>query len=191
MTVAIEQKKYTPQEYLDLETDGEERHDYMDGDIVLMPGGTPNHNRIALNLAGFLNFTLKRQPYDVFIADQRLWIPQKRIYTYPDVIVVRDDIQFQEGRNDTIVNPLIIVEVLSPSTRSYDKGDKFAAYRTIPGFCEYLLIEQDIPHVEHYLKTDKNQWLFSEYDGIEASFEFGSIESSIDFSELYDKVRFE
>jgi Uma2 family endonuclease len=85
---AEEQKNYTLEEYLELESNAEERHEYIDGEIVLMPGGTPNHNRIVSNLYAALNFAFKRQPYDVFVTDQRLWIPQKRIYTYPDIMVI-------------------------------------------------------------------------------------------------------
>ena len=120
------QQIYTLEEYLDFEVNSSERHEYINGEIRLMTGGTPNHNQIALNLSGTLNFALKRQPYRVFVTDQRLWIPEKRLYTYPDIIVIQGDIQLQEGRKDTITNPLIIAEVLSASTRNYDKDEKFA-----------------------------------------------------------------
>ncbi|MGB3560607.1 MAG: Uma2 family endonuclease, partial [Geitlerinemataceae cyanobacterium] len=149
---AEEQKIYTPDEYLDFEVNSEFRHEYINGEIVPMTGGTPNHNQITGNLYAALNFALKRQPYRVFVADQRLWIPQRRIYTYPDVMMVAGELQLQEGRRDTIMNPLAIAEVLSPSTRSYDKDEKFSAYRTISTFQEYLLIEQSKMHVEHYTK---------------------------------------
>jgi Uma2 family endonuclease len=139
---------YSPEEYLELESTSQERHEYIDGDIVLIVGGLPNHNRIILNIAAALNFSLKRQPYDVFAADQRLWIPRKRIYTYPDVMVVQGELQLQEGRKDTITNPTMIVEVLSESTEAYDRSGKFAAYRTLPTFQEYLLIDQYSLHVE-------------------------------------------
>ncbi|MGC9503309.1 Uma2 family endonuclease [Baaleninema sp.] len=188
MTVATESKRYTPEEYLEREANAEERHEYIDGDITVMAGGTPNHNRILLNLAGYLNFMVRKQPYEVFVAEQRLWIPDRRIYTYPDVMVVSGEIRLQEGRNDTILNPLVIAEVLSPSTRGYDKGDKFSVYRRLESFREYLLIEQDSPHVEHYLKTDVDRWLFAEYHGLEASFKLGSIDLEIQLEDLYEKV---
>ncbi|WP_017660180.1 Uma2 family endonuclease [Baaleninema simplex] len=191
MSVTTESKRYTPEEYLEREANAEERHEYIDGDITVIAGGTPNHNRVAGNLFAFLNFSLKRQPYDVFIAEQRLWIPERRIYTYPDVMVVSGEIQLQEERNDTILNPLVIAEVLSPSTRGYDKGDKFSAYRTLESFREYVLIEQDSPHVEHYLKMDVDRWLFSEYHGIDASFKLGAIALEIQFADLYvSRARF-
>ena len=113
---AQEQRDYLPEEYLALEIASDERHEYIDGQIFPMTGGTPNHNQIAVNLGSALNFELKRQPYQVFITDQRLWIAKRRLYTYPDVMVVKGPLQFQEGRRDTLINPLIIAEVLSKST---------------------------------------------------------------------------
>lgn len=191
MIQAIEQRLYTPQEYLELEINSEERHEYLDGEIVPMVGGMPNHNRIVLNFGAALNFALKRQPYDVFVTDQRLWIPQKRIYTYPDVMVVQGELQLQEGRKDTITNPVIIAEVLSNSTEAYDRSKKFAAYRTIPTFQEYLLIDQYSMHVERYYKTDPNQWIFSEYDGEEIILALKTVSFEISLADLYDKVDFE
>lgn len=188
---AEEKKLYSPEEYLDLETQSQERHEYIDGEITLMVGGLPNHNRIILNIAAALNFALKRQPYDVFVTDQRLWIPQKRIYTYPDVMVIQGELQLQEGRRDTITNPIMIVEVLSDSTEAYDRSGKFAAYRTVPTFQEYILIDQYSLHVEQYFRTEPNKWIFSEYDGEEALVKLNSVPFEISLADLYDKVEFE
>lgn len=190
MTSTLSQRTYTVDEYLVQEITSQDRHEYRNGALVLMPGGTPNHNRIAGNLFAFLNFGLKRQPLDVFIADQRLWIPDRRIYTYPDVMVVGQPVELQEGRKDTVTNPIVIAEVLSPSTRSYDKDEKFAAYRSIPSFQEYLLIDQYNAHVEHYTKTESQAWLFREYDGLEATISFQSFDFSLQLLDLYDKVEF-
>lgn len=188
---AEEKKVYTPDEYLDFEVDSELRHEYIHGEIVPITGGTPNHNQITGNLCAALNFALKRQPYRVFVTDQRLWIPRKHIYTYPDVMIVEGELQLQEGRRDTILNPFMMAEVLSPSTRSYDKDDKFAAYRTISTFQEYLLIEQSKMHVEHYVKNEQKRWTFSEYDDAEEVVSFNSISFQITLADLYDKVEFE
>ncbi len=188
MTSTLSQRTYTVDEYLAQEIASQDRHEYRNGDLVLMPGGTPNHNRIAGNLFAFLNFGLKRQPLDVFIADQRLWIPDRRIYTYPDVMVVGQPVELQEGRKDTITNPIVIAEVLSQSTRSYDKDEKFAAYRTIASFTEYLLIDQYTTQVEHYTKTEDQAWLFREYKGLEATVSFQAFDFSMSLADLYDKV---
>lgn len=181
---------YTTEEYLELEIDSQEKHEYINGEIVAMTGGTPNHNQIALNLAGALNFILKSQPYQVFITDQRLWIPNKKIYTYPDVMIIHGKLQFQEGRRDTITNPLIIAEVLSKSTKNYDLVEKFAAYRTIPTFQEYILIDQYSFYVEHYRKTNDNEWLFSEYQGENTLLSLNSIVFEITLKDIYAKVDF-
>jgi len=187
---AQEQRYYTPEEYLELEINSEERHEYINGEIVLMTGGTPDHNTIALNLSSALNVALKRQPYKVFIADQRLWIPKKRIHTYPDVMVMAQPIEYSEGRRDTLINPVAISEVLSKSTKNYDKDEKFAAYRTIPSFQEYVLIDQYTQHVEQYCRTDFKKWTFLEYDLKDDTLEFASVPFEIGLIDLYDKVDF-
>ena len=191
MMIAAEQRYYSPEEYLELEVNSESRHEYIDGQIIPMTGGTPNHNQIALNLSGALNFALKRQPYRVFVTDQRLWIPKKRIHTYPDVMVVQGQLEFQAGRRDTITNPLMIAEVLSKSTKSYDRDEKFAAYRTIPSFQEYLLIDQYKLHVEQYAKTDNNRWIFTEYEDENETISLASVPFEIVLADIYDKVNFE
>ncbi|WP_338022911.1 Uma2 family endonuclease [Argonema galeatum] len=188
---AEEKKYYSPEEYLELEVNAEEKHEYIDGEIILMSGGMPNHNRITGNFYAALNFALKRQPYDVFVSDQRLWIPQRRIYTYPDVMVVQGALQLQEGRKDTITNPVMIAEILSKSTQAYDQGKKFKFYRTIPTFQEYVLIEQYSMHVERYYKTEPHQWIFSEYDGAESILALNTVPCEISLADLYDKVDFE
>ena len=182
---------YTSEEYLELEVNSVERHEYINGTIVTMAGGTPNHNTIALNLSAILNFSLKRQPYQVFITDQRLWIPKKNIYTYPDIMVVDGELQLQAGRKDTITNPRLIAEVLSNSTKSYDKDDKFAAYRTIPTFQEYILIDQYKIHIEQYFKIDKMRWTFIEYDDLNEMISLNSLNLEIAIADIYDKVSFD
>ncbi len=186
-----EQRYYSLQEYLELEITSENRNEYIDGQIIPMTGGTPNHNQIAGNFYAALNFALKRQPYRVFFTDQRLWIPQKRIHTYPDVMVVAGSLEFSEGRKDTITNPLMIAEVLSKSTRKYDIDEKFAAYRTIASFQEYVLIDQYKIHVEQYSKTDNKKWIFSENEDENSLLSLASLQFQISLSDIYDKVDFE
>lgn len=183
---------HSPEDYLELEIASETRHEYINGDIVPMTGGTPNHNRIIRNLCTALTLGLRGQPYEVFVADQRLWIDEHRIYTYPDIMVVQGALAYQEGRRDTITNPVFIVEVLSKSTRDYDRGDKFAAYRTIPMFQEYLLVDQYDYQVEHYAKTSEKKWLFQEYNRHEDRVELKSLlPFTMNLREIYDQVEFE
>jgi Uma2 family endonuclease len=186
-----EKKYYLPEEYLELEIVSEVRHEYIDGEIITMTGGTPNHNQIAGNFYAPLHFAVKGKPYQLFVTDQRLWISKRRIYTYPDVMVVALPLQFQEGRRDTITSPLIIVEVLSKSTRNYDKDEKFAAYRTLPSFQEYILIDQDKIQVEQYSKTVDRKWLFSEYEDPNNILSLTSLPFEISLADIYDKIDWE
>jgi len=186
-----EQLYYSPEEYLELEVASGDRHEYIDGQIILMPGGFPNHNRISVNLLAHLKFALKGKPYDVFGSDQRLWIPKKRIYTYPDVTVVAGQLELQEGRKDTITNPILIGEVLSLSTQSYDRVGKFAAYRTLPSFQEYILIDQYSVHVEQYVKTEGHKWIFAVYETESDVLSLSSVPCDVSLADLYDKVEFE
>jgi Uma2 family endonuclease len=181
---------YSPEEYLELELPSVDKHEYIDGEIRLMPGGVPNHNRIINNLSAALNFAFKGKPYEAFVTDQRLWIPSKRIYTYPDIMIVKGELQLQEGRKDTLTNPSIVIEVLSKSTQNYDKGDKFTAYRSIPTFQEYILIDQYSQNIEHYVKTEQRKWTFQEYDEADGALNFASLPFEILIADLYDKVKF-
>lgn len=191
MIMQTEEKKiYTPDEYLEIEVNSDTRHEYINGEIIPMTGGTPEHNEIASILNAVLRVSLKSKPYSIFIADQRLWIPNRNLYTYPDVMVVPRPLQLQQGRTDTITNLLMIAEVLSKATKGYDRDEKFAAYRTIPTFQEYLLIDQYSPHVEQYFKTESQKWIFSEYDGTDACILLSSISVEITLSDLYENIEF-
>lgn len=190
MTQATDQKSYTAKEYLESEFLSEERHEYLNGAIKLMIGGTPNHNDIAGNLYILLKLALKTKPYRIFYVDQRLGIPERNIYTYPDVMVLPSPIQLQLGRTDTVVNPCLIAEVLSKSTKDYDRSEKFLAYRTIGTFQEYLLIDQYQIHVEHYVKTAANQWLLSEYTDPQVTLTLSSINLAVNIADLYENIEF-
>ncbi len=179
---------YSPEEYLELETAAEYRSEYLNGQIIPMAGGKPNHNKISLNLSSALNFALRKTAYDIFMSDLRLWIPDHSLYTYPDVMVVATPLIFAENRQDTITNPIVIAEILSDSTEKYDRGDKFRMYRTIPSFQEYLLISQTGMQVEKFSKNEVNQWVLSEYAGKDAKITFNSFEFEIELDELYDRV---
>ncbi|MGI0485741.1 Uma2 family endonuclease [Pantanalinema rosaneae CENA516] len=190
MTQALEQHTYTLEEYLEFEVASEERHEYRNGEVRRMTGGTPNHNDITGNLYILLKLALRGKPYRTFYTDQRLWIPDRNLYTYPDVMVIEEPLQFQAGRNDTLTNPIAIAEVLSKSTQDYDHGEKFSAYRSIETFAEYLLIAQYSIHVEHYVKTAAHQWLFTEYDDPNITLSLRTIEVQIQIADLYEGIEF-
>ncbi|OKH51614.1 hypothetical protein NIES2101_17750 [Calothrix sp. HK-06] len=186
-----EKRYYTIKEYLALEEKADSRSEYIDGEIIPMAGGSDNHNQIALNFSTELNFAFKRQNYKVYISDMRLWLPKPRIYTYPDVMVIAGEPEFLENRRDIVTNPKVIIEVLSKSTKSYDKEDKFKAYRTIPSFEEYLLIEQDRIGVEHYSKTTGKRWSLQKYNEKDEKISLKTIPFEITLQDLYNKVKFD
>ncbi|NET37123.1 MAG: Uma2 family endonuclease [Cyanothece sp. SIO1E1] len=190
MVSQIEPKIYTIEEYLALELASATRSEYRNGEIIPMTGGTPNHNDISGNLYILLKSALKGKPYRTFYADQRLWMPAVSLYTYPDVMMVPQPLELQTGRKDTLVNPGFITEVLSKSTQNYDRSEKFAAYRTIPNFQEYLLIDQYQIHIEHYVKTAAHQWLFSEYDDPTMTLTFSTFEVQVQIADLYEDIDF-
>ena len=188
---ATEQQYYTPEEYLALEKAADYKSEYIDGQIIPMAGGSTNHNRIAGNFYTGLNFAFRQQDYEVFMGDVRLWIAKKRIYTYPDVMVVAGEPGYFNNRTDTIVHPQVIVEVLSKSTKDYDYKDKFEAYRTIATFQEYLLIDQNRIHVDQFSKTGKKQWALREYDEEDDAISLATVPFEISLLDLYNKVKFE
>ena len=186
-----EQRYFTEEEYLAQEETAEDKSEYLDGEIIPMTGGFTNHNRLAGNVYIALNLALPEQEYDVFIGDVRLWVPKVRLYTYPDVMVILGKPEYHNNRTDMITNPQVIVEVLSKSTKNYDRGDKFKLYKTIPSFREYILIDQTQINVEQYSKTENKRWLYSEYDEEDTALVFNSFQLEVPLSAIYKKVNFE
>ena len=189
MQLQTPKRHYTPEEYLALEESAEFKSEYRDGEIVPVTGGTTNHNKIALNFAANLKFALRGQDYDIYIGDVRLWIPRYRQYTYPDVMVIKGNPIYTGTSTTTVMNPLLIVEVLSKSTKNYDQGDKFLYYRSLPELKEYILIDQAKYHVIQHTKTTDRKWLLTEYE-LEVVLVLSSIEVQINVSEIYERVNF-
>ncbi|NJN63120.1 MAG: Uma2 family endonuclease [Coleofasciculaceae cyanobacterium RL_1_1] len=189
MTIAaIQTKPCTAEDYLTAEVQSDMRNEYRNGEIIPMTGGTPAHNELISTLIFLLKSALRKQPYSIFVTDQRLWIPDRNIYTYPDVMVTPRPAELMPNRKDTVMNPLLLVEVLSASTEGYDRGDKFAAYRTIPTVQEYVLIAQDQPLVEQYVKQSESEWLFAETRGLEQGVTLRSVEVEIALADLYEAI---
>ncbi|MGB0562807.1 MAG: Uma2 family endonuclease [Spirulinaceae cyanobacterium] len=180
----------TPTEYLEQEETARERHEYRDGEIIEMTGGTTNHNRLVIALCTYLNLALMEQTAEVFAGDVKLWIPDKNLYTYPDVMVITGDPIYHQNRQDTIENPSLIVEVLSKSTGQYDQTDKFDAYRSINTLKEYVMIDQYSYGVKQFSKNDQGQWVLTERVGAEAILQLESIPFEISFTDLYKRVQF-
>ncbi len=185
------QRYFTPEEYLALEEAAEYKSEYLDGVIILMTGGTTNHNRISLNMSIALRLALKGLDYDIFMGDVRLWLPKKRFYTYPDVMVIPGKPEYYNNRQDTVMNPQAIVEVLSKSTKAYDRSDKFKLYQTIPTFQEYILIDQSQVYIEQYCKLANKRWSYRQYDEEDAALVFNFFQVEVALADVYEKVDFE
>ncbi len=132
----------TPEEYLAIERRSETRNEYLDGEMVAMTGGSRNHNLIVMNIGRELSLQLKKRPCEVYASDQRVRIPATGLYTYPDVVVVCAEPRFEDEELETLLNPTLLIEVLSPTTEAYDRGKKFEHYQTIPSLSEYLLVSR-------------------------------------------------
>ncbi|MEA5536595.1 Uma2 family endonuclease [Crocosphaera sp. XPORK-15E] len=176
--------RYSLDEYRALEEKTEGRSEYHDGEIVPMAGGSLNHSRIGGNIFAFLKFLLRDTQFEPINSDLRLWIPEYQRGLYPDVMLFDGEPQLNDNRNDEVLNPLLIIEVLSPTTASYDRESKFRMYRIIPSFCEYLLVEQDEPFVERYSKQDQG-WLLSDFKGLESSIALDSVGIELPMAEIY------
>ncbi|BAY14680.1 hypothetical protein NIES21_04380 [Anabaenopsis circularis NIES-21] len=182
--------RYTLDEYRAIEEKAEGRSEYRDGEIVPIPGGTLKHSRIGGNIFAFLKFLLRDTQFEPINSDLRLWIPEYRRGVYPDVMVFDGEPQLNEERLDEVLNPTVIVEVLSHTTADYDQQHKFRMYRSIPSFSEYLLVEQDEPFVERYTKQTQG-WLLSDFKGLEASISLELVGVELPMAEIYRGVVFE
>jgi len=176
------------EEYFLLEDRANERHEYVDGELFLMAGGTPNHNRIMLNLAGALNAAFGGVTCEAFAGDLRVQIKEHQQYAYPDVVVVCGQLELAKGRKDTITNPVLSAEILSDSTRDYDRGSKFSMYRAIPSLHEYLVIEQRYVSVEYFSKEPDNTWRLREYGERSATIAIESLQIALTLDDIYQRV---
>ncbi len=153
-----------------------------------MSCGTHPHSIVIGNLGGELRIALKKGPCVVTTSDARVRVSKTGLYTYPDIVVVCDPPQYGDGRHDTILNPTLIVEVLSPSTEAYDRGFKFAQYRALESLQEYALVSQSEPRVEIFRRQSSGDWLLSEAAGMEAVCRFDSVNCTVAVKDIYDKV---
>lgn len=190
MTVSLINRTYTFDEYLAMEELDTEKHEYKNGEIVSMTGGTTEHNKIALNFAANLKISLKKQNYSIFIGDVKLWIPTYSEATYPDIMLIEDEPNYYGTSKTVITNPSLIVEVLSKSTQNYDQGEKFYYYRSIPEFKEYILISQYQCYVMQFNKTNQNKWVLSEYRNDNSVLSLQAVKFNISFEDIYENVNF-
>ena len=187
MSAVLEKNRYTAEDYLTLERSASYKSEFHDGHIFAMTGASRTHNLVSGNIYRELSLQLKKRPCEAYINDMRVKAAQANSYHYPDIAVVCGTPQFEDAQVDTLLNPTLLVEVLSPSTEAYDRGGKFAHYRKIDTLREYLLVAQDQPSIERYMRQG-DVWILTEAEGLEASVPLESIDCVLSLREVYDKV---
>jgi len=208
ITQDITTTHFTLEEYRVMEETAAQRHEYRNGEIIAMAGGSEVHSAIATNLLVYLGFLLRDTNFRLYNSDLRVWIPEYNCGTYTDLMVVDGQPQLNGERTDEILNPLVIVEVLSPSTEGYDRGEKFRKYRSLPSFCEYLLVSQTEPYIEQYHKLDDSsdsvrgasrrepallqavRWQWQVYDHLDQSILVHSLNVEVPLGEVYRRINF-
>ncbi len=188
MALPQSKKYYSPEEYLELERAAEFRSEYFDGQIIAMAGESLNHGRIKADVVTTLGNQLKGKTCETFTSDTKVLTPGINIFGYPDVLVVCGEPIHHDQFQDVIFNPKVIIEVLSPSTEAYDRGEKFASYRQLETLTDYLLISQDKPLIEHYVRHGKF-WMLSEESDLANSIAIESIECTLPLNEVYARVQ--
>ena len=189
--MAVARKKiYTPGEYLKMEERSEIRHEFVNGEIWDMSGGTATHNKIAVNLSFALESIIRKNklPCRSFVNDLRLHIKKANLYTYPDVMLICGKIEFDAGRQDVVLNPLVIFEVLSDSTSNFDRSQKFAAYRQIPSLQEYVLIDQARVSVEIFRRDKTKFWVFQALEEMNDILKLKAVGIEVSVAAIYEGV---
>ena len=189
MSSAAVQTRLTPEEYLTLERKATIKSEYLSGERIVMPGASREHNLVTMNIANQLYNQLLDRECEVYASDMRVRTHQPAFYTYPDVIVVCDEPRFEDNEFDTLLNPIIVVEVLSPSTEAYDRHEKFSLYKQLASLQDYLLVSQDRVKVKQYHHQD-TEWILNEFYSLEDMFSLESIDCKLSLRDIYRRVRF-
>ena len=183
--------RMSAEEYLAMERQASSKSEYFNGEVFAMSGASRRHNLITLNIGAELRAQLKQGPCEVYTSDMRVKVSRTGLYTYPDVVVVCEEPAFEDAEVDTLLNPTLLVEVLSKSTEDYDRGGKFEQYRTLPSLQSYLLVAQGQCHVVHYTRQTDNSWLLTETHDLAAHIPLAAIGGDLALSEVYAKVSFD
>lgn len=182
------QPRYTFEDYLAAERQAEVRHEYVDGQVFGMVGASENHNIIVANLTALLVTQMKGRPCRVYANDMKVRIDMEDACKYPDITALCGDREFFDERRDVLLNPSLVIEVLSESTEAYDRGEKFALYRRLPGLREYVLVSQERCRLELYVKQADSGWLLKEYNEDDDKVALASIDCALVLRDVYDKV---
>ena len=189
MASAAHKKTVTPEEYLAAERRSEIKHEYDRGFIIAMAGASRWHNVITSSLNREISTQLKGRPCETYANDMRILVADTGLYTYPDLVIACGEPRFLDAETDTLINPVAIVEVLSPSTEAYDRGKKFAHYRRIPSLVEFVLVAQDRPLVERFTRRG-DEWALATFEGLDATLALESAGVRVPLREIYDRVDF-
>lgn len=185
---ALEQTLYTPEQYLEIDRKAEYRSEYVNGEILEMAGASRAHNRITLNIGAALTALLRGSPCEPFTSDLRVAVSPTR-YTYPDVVVACGGPQFRDGQLDTLLNPTVVMEVLSPATAADDRSWKFAHYRRLETLTDYVMLSQFQPFIEHYTRQNEH-WMLTEVAGLDAALRLPSLGCDLLLTAIYERVEF-
>ena len=186
---ATEKIRYTEAEYLALAEEQETKYEYIDGYIIAMAGGSPNHSQIAMNIGVALAIALKKQNCTVYNSDLKLKAAQS--YFFPDCMVICNKPELDQTSKNIVTNPTLIVEVLSESTESYDRGQKFMYYRQLKSLQGYLLIAQDRIHIDAYHRSGEGAWVLTDSISLDNDIHIPHLDIHLATSDIYDKVAFE
>lgn len=182
---------YTVEQYLELERASDTKHEYFDGEIFALAGGSENYSILATNMSGILYNQLRKRPYKLYASDMRVRIVKTEQYTYPDLSVVCGAALFDDKDPDTLLNPQVVIEILSSWTEKYNRGTKFENYRSIPTIKDYILVSQDKQLVEHYSWQRDNTWLLVVHDTPQSNVIIETIECTLPLEDVYEKVVFD
>jgi Uma2 family endonuclease len=182
--------KLTEEQYLAIERAAEFKSEFLDGEMFAMSGASTQHNRLHQNLSGELWFRLRGTGCEAFLSDMRVKVGQSGMYTYPDISVVCGKPLLADDYQDSLLNPIVLFEILSPSTEKYDRGLKFQNYRTIESLKDYLLVDQTKIRIEHYTRQAGNLWTLRDYQHVDEELKIDSIGVSIPLNGIYERVEF-
>lgn len=190
--VANLKEHYTLEEYFELERNSEERYEYWNGEVFDMSGASPEHDQILINFITNFNAKFGERKCRVFSSNVRVKVPTAPPYRYPDLSVMCGEPKFEKiGGVDALINPALIIEILSSSTEAYDRGDKFTHYKSIPSFNEYLLVAQHRPHITQLVKQADGIWIHKEFNSLEDVLKLTSLDCVLALTEIYQNISFQ
>jgi Uma2 family endonuclease len=184
------QRRYTEAEYLALDRASEIKYEFYRGEIFAMSGASKEHNQITFNIALCLGQQLKDRECSAFVNDMRVKVKSTILYTYPDAVITCQEPRFEDDEIDTLLNPQVVIEVLSDSTEKYDRGKKFEHYRTVSSLREYILVSQDHAHIDRFALNEQGQWVLTDATGLDAVIDLSAVDCRLPLADVYAKVEF-